>query len=115
MFVVVSRQTKKGIPYDLCASAVNNLQSAIICVNLRLNFSVLAPTRLLLAVLALRYALCCLRFVLLPFYLFIYPVTIISWPNLFVSISLIVLLRLIFLIPKPSNISLPSPPMIFGA
>ncbi len=36
LFVVVSRQTKKGILCDLCASAVNKLLSAMICVNLRL-------------------------------------------------------------------------------
>ena len=54
LFVVVSRQTKKGILCDLCASAVNRLLSAIICVNLRLIWSVLVPICLLLAVLTLR-------------------------------------------------------------
>jgi hypothetical protein len=47
LFVVVSRQTKKGILCDLCASAVNKLLSAMICVNLRLICSVLAPIFLL--------------------------------------------------------------------
>jgi hypothetical protein len=49
LFVVVSRQTKKVILCDLCASAVNKLLLAMVRINLRL-----------IALNALRYALCCL-------------------------------------------------------
>jgi len=47
LFVLVSRQTKKVILCDLCASAVNKLFSAMIRIKLRL-----------IALNALRYALC---------------------------------------------------------
>jgi len=52
LFVVVSRQTKKIILCDLCASAVKKLLSSMIFVNLRLICSVLAPIFLLLLSLA---------------------------------------------------------------